>query len=290
MERVNRKLKEVSELRKLFWVAVCCAGLLVSCQKEESGNDGAAGKLAAEQLNNNINSARCNEVPKNFARIMDQVVMYEAVNGYWPTDISMLDIAVESKFFDYELLGTANGDKLVIKAVVKSGKKIGEISTGDFITVDNEGNKAYSHSDFADKFMKAYLYNATYTRQSVSQKSTVGKRVTSKRLIKAHCSEIPLNLKRLMDQAVMYEAETGLWPTMKELNVRGYKNTSDFFTYDLKSEKGNNWVVATVKPDVRLGSIGGGEEVRISFEGDKVYTHFDFPVYMEAFLAGAKKE
>lgn len=151
-------------MKRLILIAICSLGVLVSCKKEESDSDAATaiGEAAAKKMANSINVARFNEIPKRIHMLMDQCVVYEATNGEWPTDIAVLEVNVESKFFDYELVSRANEYEIEIKARIKEGKKIGTVPSGAYVAVASDGDKSYSHLVLAEEYLKAYLRGAKY--------------------------------------------------------------------------------------------------------------------------------
>lgn len=273
---------------KRIFIALLCVLLCVSCKKEEK-QDNAVAEAIGKQVGVSISKARCNEVPKNFKWLIDKAVEYEAINGYWPENIDELDVDLASKFWQYSILSNKNDREIVFKAELVKMNSIGDLQVGAYITINSFGDREYSHRSFADVYLKAYLRDAKYTGTEGKRQLQGNERVHAKRLIIAHCSEIPRKMRMIMDHAVMHEAEMGEWPRIEDLQERRVSTKSKYFSYDVEVIGRDLWVVARVNEGVALGNIEAGEEIRISVRGDKAYSHNDFLLYMETYLAGAQK-
>lgn len=122
--------------------------------------------FAIPKISMNLKSHKSWEVPRNLRVIMDKAVEYEARNAVWPENL-LIDLPdayneTKSKKWEYSIKVIKDTTSVdTFRIVATSKKKLGKLPTGGFITIDNWGNKQYSH-EFMLKMGGPYLSDAKH--------------------------------------------------------------------------------------------------------------------------------
>lgn len=127
------------------------------------------GIFTFSRIRTNIITSKSPVLPRYFKLIMDEAVEYEASQGEWPEDIfreiPALKKTTDNSFWIFSsktYRDSLDVSTFLIKASLKKDMNSGEVPKGHFITYNSNGDLCYSHPLLHQKFMKAYLNNATY--------------------------------------------------------------------------------------------------------------------------------
>lgn len=140
------------------WVWI--VGAVVGCGFLSIIMIGILAAVAAPKLSDNINSARCNEIPKTFHQMRAALEVYYDENGSYPTittheelkETLGVEVYGVHQFFAYSVVPVDGGYKLYATA----NKHIGMITPGDQVWMDNLKNKG-SDSEGFQRYLRAFL-------------------------------------------------------------------------------------------------------------------------------------
>lgn len=122
---------------------------------------GILAAIAAPKLSDNINTARCAEVPKNFRKIMEYEITYNTTQNSYLVCNSTAELnekllessdAISSQFFEYYT--TVNDDVLTVVASAK--KPIGMVKIDDKVWLNSKNEKGATNPQF-HRYLRFYL-------------------------------------------------------------------------------------------------------------------------------------